>query len=434
MIRAAIPFQGELAALLAAPPPRALLAGPWLLAFMLAALLGAAAWLRTDIVVTGAGRLTPDAPPLLVQPMDRALLREVLVRPGEVVQAGQVLARLDPTFAAADRAALAAEARSLRAQAARLAAEQAGAPPPPATDAEGRMQAALQESRAAALAARRTALAAEEAALREALSAGTATRAALVRQVATAADVAAMRARLETQQLGSRLQSLAARGSLIEAERALAEAEGRAAELAERAIAAAAARRGLEHEWQRSLAEDAARIADALAGVEEQLAKATRLDALTTLVAPADGVVLEVARRGAGAVLHPAEALVTLVPAGAPMIAEVALRSADVGRVAAGDLVRLKVDAFPFQRHGALEGRLLSISRDSFDPRLPPGAEAAAPPAQAIHRARIAVAPGTLALIPGMTLTAEIMAGTRSVLGFVLEPLARGWNESLREP
>ena len=140
---------------------------------------------------------------------------------------------------------------------------------------------------------------------------------------------------------------------------------------------------------------------------------------------------LETARRAPGSVIREGEAVVVLVPLDAPLVAEVGLRSADIGRLAEGDPARLKVDAFPWRRHGALDGTLRSVSRESY----PDNAGGA------LHRGHVAVSTGAFArmpdgaaLLPGMTLSAEIKVGTRSVLDFFLEPLLRGLDESLREP
>ncbi len=181
------------------------------------------------------------------------------------------------------------------------------------------------------------------------------------------------------------------------------------------------------------------RIRAELTRVEEALAKATRLAELTVLTAPGDGTVLEVARRSAGSVLREAEPLVSLVPAGAPLIAEVTLRSADIGYARPNAPVVVKVDAFPFQRHGALRGHLRAIAHDSGPAGLPEGAAPGAGPP--VHRAQVTLDPPALTglpegarPIPGMTVTAEIMVGTRSVLSYLLMPLLRGVQESMREP
>ena len=83
-------------------------------------------------------------------------------------------------------------------------------------------------------------------------------------------------------------------------------------------------------------------------------------------MAPADAIVLEVADRSVGSVVKEAEALYTLVPLDSPLEAEVSVEDRDIGRAATGASVRLKLDAWPFQRHGTLDGRLRTVSQESF--------------------------------------------------------------------
>ncbi|NKC29751.1 HlyD family type I secretion periplasmic adaptor subunit [Falsiroseomonas selenitidurans] len=430
----AAPFQEDLEALIAEPPPPLLRGAHWLLALLFVCLLAAAAVMRLDVVVTAPGRLMPDTPPLVVQPMERAVLRELLVRPGEVVARGAVLARLDPTFAEADRAALANQRASLAAQLARVEAELDGRAPPAATQPEEALQSVLLGQRQALQASRLRAHAEAIAALQAGLASNLAQQGALRQQAALAREVEALRQRLMEGQIGSRLNLLAARSQRLEADKALETAEGREAELRHDLAAREAEREAFAQDWRRQLLEDAVRLRGELARATESLAKAERLAALTTLVAPADGVVLEVARRSAGSVLREAEPLVTLAPSEAPLVAEIMLRSADIGRLRPGDPVVLKVDAFPFQRHGPLHGTLRAVGQDSFNP-LQPSAEPNLAAGGAAHRGQVRIEPGsTLPLVPGMTLAAEIHVGQRSVLGYFLAPLLRGLRESLREP
>lgn len=436
----AVAFQDDLEALIAEPPSPFLGGAHWWLALLALALLAGAALARIDVVVTGSGRLVPDAPPLVLQPMERAVLRELLVRPGQAVQRGDVLARMDATFAEADQQALAAQARSLRAQLGRVEAELAGAEPARGENPDSALQAVLHAQRQALRAARMNALDQDIQALEEGLRATRMQQASLAERAAIARDVEAMRLRLMEGQIGSRLNLLAARVQRMEAEQAEEAARSREQELGHSLAARRAERDGFRDEWTRLLLEDAVRLRGELVRVEESLAKATRMQALTTLLAPADGVVLEVARRSAGSVLREAEPLVVLVPADAPLIAEITLRSADIGHLRVGDPVVLKVDAFPFQRHGPLLGTLRAISRDSFGANQPGGGEPL-PGGPTVHRGQVEIAPGAvlrlepgLALIPGMTLAAEIKIGDRSVLGYFLTPLIRGMRESLREP
>jgi HlyD family secretion protein len=73
-----------------------------------------------------------------------------------------------------------------------------------------------------------------------------------------------------------------------------------------------------------------------------------------------------VANRSQGSVVREAEPVVTLVPSHGTMIANVWITSKDIGYIKDGDEVRIKVDAFPFQRHGSLRGYVRSITKSSY--------------------------------------------------------------------
>ncbi len=424
----ALAFQDELDALVAEPAPLGLRLWPALAGGLVLALLLAAGLMRIDVVVTGQGRLMTDAPPVVLQPMDRAVLRELRVKPGDRVREGDVLAVLDPTFTEADREALAVQRATLAAQLDRLEAERAGRLPPLAADAESELQFLLLARRLAFRAARQAALEAELRSAEAALETERSQAGAIAEKLAVAREVESMRTRLMEGQVGSRLNLLSARVARLEAEQDQRRAEARLQEAGHRLAARRADREAFLEDWQRGVMEELVRVRADLARVDEQLAKARRLEALTLLRAPRDGVVLEHARRAPGSLVAAGEPVVVLVPADVPLIAEVNLRSSDVGRLGPGDAALVKIDAFPWRRHGAVAGRLRAVSRDSVQPEGGGGA---------FHRAQIELGAGLSPQaepIPGMTLNAEIKVGTRSVLGFFLEPLIRGLQESLREP
>jgi hemolysin D len=441
----AVPFQEDLEEIIQEPPPP-LLRGPhYAVALLLLSLVALAGFTTVDMVVVGSGRLAADSPPIVLQPMERAIIRQILVKPGDLVKQGQVLALLDPTFAQSDTASLATQRRALVAQRRRLEAELARQPlaAPESANADETLQAILYGQRQSQYAAKLRGfdedIGAQQAAIRTAEGAVQ----MLSQQLAVASDVEGLRAKLLEGQVGSRLQYLGARSQRLQAEQDYTTTRNRIAELTHSLQSRQAERAGFVDDWQRQLLEEMVRLRGELARVEEAQAKAARLQELTTLVAPQDGVVLEVARRSAGSVLREAEALITLVPSNVPLIAEIALQSADIGQARAGDPVVVKIDAFPFQRHGALRGVLQSIAPDSTNWQ--PGSEGAAPAGMpaggALHRARVVLEgtalqhlPEGARLMPGMTLAAEVKVGARSVLGYFLYPLARGLEESLREP
>jgi HlyD family secretion protein len=148
--------------------------------------------------------------------------------------------------------------------------------------------------------------------------------------------------------------------------------------------------------------------------------------------------VLDVAQRSIGSVVQAAEPLFTLVPLDVALEAEVAVAARDIGHLAVNDPARVKFDAFPFQKYGTLEGKVLSISQDSFAPQSATNGAAAA---GAFYKVRLALGPMQLLglskdfrLLPGLTVEAEINAGQRSVISYFLYPLTRGLDESLHEP
>ena len=131
------------------------------------------------------------------------------------------------------------------------------------------------------------------------------------------------------------------------------------------------------------------------------------------------------------------EALFTLVPLGETLEAEVQIESTDVGYVKRGDPIHVKLDAYPFQLHGMLDGTLQTISEDAF--RRDNTATSSGTGAYYLGRIRLKSThlermPKQARLLPGMTISAEIAVGKRSVISYLTWPLVKALNESIREP
>ncbi|HLO79135.1 MAG TPA: HlyD family type I secretion periplasmic adaptor subunit, partial [Magnetospirillum sp.] len=351
-----------------------------------------------------------------------------------------VLATLDPTFAQADVAQLSARQRSLLAQLQRMEAELAGQPfdAGDGSDPERRLQASLYAQRKADFSARMAAfeedIRRQEASIRSAQSEAD----GLKQQLAVVHEVVNMRETLLHSQTGSKLNALDAQNLSIRTQREYNAAINKQTESRFAVASRQAEQRSFAEQWRRETMEKLVAARDEAAKVNEDLVKASRMRDLVQLVAPADAVVVEIAKRSLGSVLREAEPLITLVAASSPLMAEIDLASADIGYAQPGDPVQIKIDAFPYQRHGMIEGRLTNIAMESVSPDGQGGRASGGPQ---IHHGQVELTslkldnlPDGIAPIPGMTINAEIKVGTRSVMSYFLYPVIRGLGESIREP
>ena len=126
----------------------------------------------------------------------------------------------------------------------------------------------------------------------------------------------------------------------------------------------------------------------------------------------------------------------TLVPLAADLEAEVQIDSLDVGYVKVGDVAHLKLDAFPFQRHGDIAAKVRTISEDAFrrDASLGQGLDAYYLSRVELGNVQLKKMPSKARLLPGMTVSAEIVVGKRYVISYLLWPLTKALDESIREP
>jgi multidrug efflux pump subunit AcrA (membrane-fusion protein) len=166
---------------------------------------------------------------------------------------------------------------------------------------------------------------------------------------------------------------------------------------------------------------DALQVAEArarLAQVEAEVVAAERARDATMIVAPLDGQVIRLTARGPGQAVQQGELLAEVAPAGAPLVVVARVANRSVGRVRVGQSARVKIDAYPHQRYGALPRRVTFVS---------PGAAAEGNEATT-YRVTItpAAAAGERSRIPlrvGLAGTAEIVTSRPRVVEFILRAL-----------
>jgi hemolysin D len=185
--------------------------------------------------------------------------------------------------------------------------------------------------------------------------------------------------------------------------------------------------------------------------LERHLAREQRTR-LQQLTAPVDGVVQQLSVHTIGGVVTPAQTLMVVVPSDSRLEIEASVSNRDIGFVHAGQQAESKVDTFNFTRYGLLHGEVLGVSQDAIvrdrpqerpDERSARGAanDSSEPKGQELnYAARISLAQTRMLiddrvvnLSPGMAVTVEIKTGSRRILSYLLSPLLRDRQETLRE-
>jgi hemolysin D len=444
---AILEFQWPSTTIVNAPVPRSARNIVWLVASMVFVLVATLGLIPTDQVVTARGIVVSKSATILVQPLDTAIVRSIEVREGQQVKAGEVLARLDPTFAAADLATLTAQVSSLDAQVARLQAEAGGKPfSYTGTDADWTLQASIYGHRKAEYDSKLDNYQHRLDELAALTSRAQSDTAGYRERLGVAQDIEHMRKQLEVMQSGSRLNTLLSTDTRAEMARSLANATQTAEGAKLDQAALASEREAYIRGWRAAVSQQLAEASGKASDARELLNKAKLRRQLLELRSDVDAIVQSVAKVSVGSVLQSGQQFITLVPNDAPLEIEANISGQDNGFVHVHDPVVIKFDTFPYSQYGYAEGTVRIVSPDSFtaqsEARNPTSAVAVSPTtSEPFYRARIAIdqvalhnVPVGFRVIPGMPVTTDIKVGKRTVLQYflgIILPVAR---EGMREP
>ena len=402
---------------------------------------------EVDIVAVAPGRIVVSERTKTLQPLEAGVVKRVLVKDGDAVQAGQVLVELDATNASADGASVqeqlnTAVSEQARTQALASALGTTTAPtlprallalsPAGAGWGEGQHQAATRQlqSEWQDVTAKLAKLGAEQA-----------------RHQAEIATVRATIAKLEAtlpiaRQREADFRSLTEQGFMsshagqdrsrerIEQEQDLATQRARLLEARATLHESAQARAAYLAETRRTLSERHAQAASKRQQLTQERSKTEQRSRLTQLTAPVAGTVQQVAVHTEGGVVTPAQALMVIVPHDAHVSAEVVIDNKDIGFVKTGQAAVIKLETFPYTRYGTVDAVVKSVTADAVSDEKK---GAIFPALLALQHAAIDVDGKRIKLSPGMNLTAEIKTGRRRVIEYLLSPVQRAVGESLKE-
>ena len=397
---------------------------------------------RLDIVAIAQGKLVPQSFLKIVQPAESGIVREILVNEGDLVQAGQVLARMDTRLADADSRTLQVELQRKRLHLRRIKAELTGnvlmrqADDPPGIFSQ--IHAQLKARREAYL----DTLGAERAALIKAqhdLQGAREIESKLLNTIPIYRDQAESWARLAKEGFAGRLLAMERRRAYLESEQDLKAQTQNVASL--RALITQSEKRiaQITSKYRQELENERAEAEALYHKLQQDWDKQQHRHSLLELKAPQAGIVKDLATHTSGTVVAPGAILMTLVPHDEPLIAEVWVSNVDAGMVQADQRARVKLAAYPFQRYGMLDGVVRQISADAQEktdaanPQSTSAREAAYRALINLHRPHLESQGRRLRLVPGMQVSAEIHLGTRSVMEYLLSPVQKVAHEAGRE-
>lgn len=387
-------------------------------------------------VARAPGEILPVSKIKVVQHLDGGVIAEIPVEERMLVQEGQVLLRLDGTQAQADLRQMEARQVSLQLRAERLAAFAEGRKPDfaPLVGAYPDLLADQKQIYQTQMATRGSTLSILDRQLDQ--------RVRRISQLEKSLASAQEHLRL-TDELSLMREDLASRRLvnrtvLLETRRAHVTAEGEVARLndeiavSKQELAEVRSRRAdTFNQLQRDALNEMGAVRAEMAEVEESIQRLqAKVDRLVVR-APHRGLIQDLKVQTIGQVIQPGALLMQVVPDDTPLEAEVRVSPRDIGHVKTGQSVNLRVSSFEYTRFGYASGTLKRISASSVtDPQTN----------QLYYRAWVTLThpyvggtPGQYMLQPGMSLEADIITGEKTLLTYLVKPVADAFMRSFHE-
>ena len=377
---------------------------------------------QVDEVTKGQGKVIPSTKLQTITASEAATVSEIMVKSGQQVKKGQLLARLD----SAESRQVQAETESLQARVSRLTAEgMGGSVACTGTDCAG--EAALRNARESAVRSKVAALqaGADQARRDAAEAAGTAqslqsSLALAQKQVAMLEPLAAKHIVPETDLLDKRREVVDLQGRIAAAR----EQQGKAMAAVREAEAQAAQ---ANFEFKQSALDERSQVAAKIAVNEETLRGARGRE----IRSPVDGVVNDVQVTTVGQYVQPGQKIMEVVPMGEKLLVETRVRPSDIAFIKVGDKALVKVTAYDFSIYGGLDGRVVQVSADSiYDEK---EKEAYFTVIVETDKSYLMSLGHPLPITPGMMTNTQIITGYKSVLTYLLKPVLKARSEALQE-
>jgi adhesin transport system membrane fusion protein len=348
-------------------------------------------------ITRAPGQIIASGRTQVIQASDGGVLQALMVKEGDTVERGQVLALLDRQKLRASYQETRSRELALRATVARLQAEVVGSEPTFAAENEGYPQ--FRANQLALLQKRRASINEETASLRKLLELAQ-RELAMTAPLVNTGDVS--------------------QADVLKLERQVADLQ---AQITNR-----------QNKYLQDTQADLSRAEEELAGVLQMLAQRADLLSRTELRAPMRGVVKNIRMTTIGGTLKPTEELMQIVPIENELLVEARIRPTDIAFIHTGQTASVKIDAYDYTLYGWLEGKVSYLSPDTLTEDLRQGE-------QAYYRMQVRAddkrfakqAKEAIQLQPGMTVMVEVKTGKNTVLRYLAKPIVKTMREAMVE-
>jgi len=368
----------------------------WIILFAFSAFIAWAVYFEIDQVVKASGKVISSRRVQVIQSVDGGVLSEILVKEGSVVEAGQVLARLDKSrFEAANNEIL-ARVLALKAKVARLRAEVEGGDlkfPQELSEHKSiiKIETVLYERR------------------RKSLNDDMNANAKALRLAKTEKNIVD-----ELRKFGD-VDKL----EVFRAEKGVVEAQGKLD--------------ARQNQYFEQASQELVKAEDDLAQNLQILSQRGEVLGNSVLTAAVAGTVKNVSVHTIGAVLKAGEELMQVIPAGDDLLLEAKVLPQDISDVKEGMEATIRFDTYDSSIYGAVSGAVAFVSGDSIVEKTAKGDETFYVAHIKIPSTVLTSVNKRLDLIPGMTAQIDIKAGRRTIFNFIMKPIAKVFTHSFGE-
>lgn len=391
-----------------------------------------------DEVASGPGRVVPEGAVKVVQHLEGGIVQAILVRDGDRVRKDQVVMRLKGDQVRAERVRLLAQVQALSLRAARLQAFVSGKSLPPVSPSDtsegaqtARDELGILKLQEKARRLQRDVLAAQIKQSRQQLKTERAALSSLQAQFKSVEEAYKLRS-------DGVKKGVVARSLFLQTRREYERAKGDIGETRikiQRAVEAMTEAKAKLAEHDARVRSDAlterGKVVAEVAQVRAQLSKVNDQIRRLEIRSPVDGIVKGLRIKTVGAIVTAdGKPLMEIVPGGSRLIVEARISTRDIGHIKPGQTVKLKVDTYDFARFGALLGKIENVSATTFL------TSDGSPYYQAkvvIDRNASERRAAGLRLSSGMTVTAEVVTGRKSLLAYLLKPVYVALDSGLSE-